>query len=244
MTDRVGRRGGKLINWRSSWVGLALHPVARRGLPAPCGLRVSLGPSKGEHTRQSPQGHGSRSIPSIVLLGGVNAADTQRPRAEHGLTTGCFAVVDNTLRGLTKGQRVVHNQARWTYMDAPSLQGSVTRLANRRRLQTYIRPSAARSASALMECAGWLLNNSASSKLEVHARFDQPRSYLSCHQQSIAMQPVERISRVLRSTCYRVMPAGQACARARTPCPKTTAPKPAGRSCWPSRRRRCCDACD
>lgn len=41
-------------------------------------------------------------------------------------------------------------------------------------------------ASALMECAGWLLYKSASSKLEVHVRFDQPRSYLSCHQRSIA----------------------------------------------------------
>ena len=114
MTTRVGRRGGKLINRRSCLVGVALHPGARRGLPAPCGLRVSLGPSKGKPSRQSPQGHGSRSIRSVVLLGGVNAADTQRPRAEHGLTTGCFAVVDNTLRGLTKGQRVVHNQAPWT----------------------------------------------------------------------------------------------------------------------------------
>ena len=33
-------------------------------------------------------------------------------------------------------------------MDAPSLQGSVTLLASRRRLQTYIRPSDARIASA------------------------------------------------------------------------------------------------
>jgi hypothetical protein len=113
-TARVGRRGGKLINWRSSWVGLALHPVARRGLPAPCGLLVSLGPSKGKHHRQSPQGHGSRSIPSVVLLDGVNAVQTSRSGAEHGLPTGCFAVVDNTLRGLMEGQRVVHNQAPWT----------------------------------------------------------------------------------------------------------------------------------
>lgn len=53
-------------------------------------------------------------------------------------------------------------------------------------MQTYIRPSVARGASALMECAGWFLNNAASSKLVIHARFDQPRSYLSCHQRSIA----------------------------------------------------------
>lgn len=37
-----------------------------------------------------------------------------------------------------------------------------------------------------MEFAGWFLNNSASSKLVIHVRFDQPRSYLFCHQRSIA----------------------------------------------------------
>jgi len=114
MTARVGRRGGKLINWRSSWVGVALHPVARRGLPAPRGLLVSYGPSEGKQKWQSPQRHGSRFTPSVILLGGVNAAQTKRKLAEHGLPTGCFAVVDNTLHGLMEGQRVVHNQARWT----------------------------------------------------------------------------------------------------------------------------------
>ena len=34
--------------------------------------------------------------------------------AEHGLPTGCFAVVDNTPSGQTNGRRVVHNQAPWT----------------------------------------------------------------------------------------------------------------------------------
>jgi hypothetical protein len=75
---------------------------------------------------------------------------------------------------------------RWIDMDAPSLQGSLSLAAVRKRLQTYIRPSDAPSASALMECAGWFLYNSASSKLVIHARFDQPRSYLSCHQRSSA----------------------------------------------------------
>jgi pimeloyl-ACP methyl ester carboxylesterase len=37
-----------------------------------------------------------------------------------------------------------------------------------------------------MECAGWLLINASSSRLVIHVRFDQPRSYLSCHQRSIA----------------------------------------------------------
>lgn len=79
-------------------------------------------------------------------------------------------------------------------MDAPSLQGYVTLLASRRRLQTYIRPSDARSASALMECAGWLLNKTASSKLVISVRFDQPRSYLYCHQRSISL-----------ATCVKVL---------------------------------------
>ena len=120
-TVRVGRHGGTLINWRSGWVSVALHPVARRGLPAPRVLQVSFGLSSSQRRGQSPRGHGSRLIPSVDLLGGVNAACTQNPRPEHGLTTACFAVVDNTLLGLTKGQRVVHNQARWTTLRcAPS----------------------------------------------------------------------------------------------------------------------------
>ena len=56
MTARVGRRGGKLINRRSSLLGLALHLGARRGLPAPCGLRVSHGPCEGKRTQAVPAG--------------------------------------------------------------------------------------------------------------------------------------------------------------------------------------------
>jgi hypothetical protein len=74
----------------------------------------------------------------------------------------------------------------WIYMDARSLQGTRAQTASRKRLQKYIRPSDALSASALMECAGWFLNNAASLKLVIHATFDQPRSHLSCHQRSIA----------------------------------------------------------
>ena len=87
MTAGVGRRGGKLINWRSSGSGVALHPVARRGLPAPRGLLVSWGPSTGKQRGQSPRGHGSRSIPSIVLLSRVKTAHCELSRAEHGLPT-------------------------------------------------------------------------------------------------------------------------------------------------------------
>src|SRR6185369_10881283 len=76
----------------------------------------------------------------------------------------------------------------WT---PPVCKAISTSLASRRRLQTYIRPSDARGASALMECAGWLLNKTASSKLGISVRFDQPRSYLYCHQRSIA-----------KATCY------------------------------------------
>ena len=49
MTVPVGRRGGELINRGSSLVGVALHLGACRGLPAPCGLRVSQGPCKQAH---------------------------------------------------------------------------------------------------------------------------------------------------------------------------------------------------
>jgi hypothetical protein len=37
-----------------------------------------------------------------------------------------------------------------------------------------------------MECAGWLLNKYSSSMLVIRVRFYQPRSYLCCHQRSIA----------------------------------------------------------
>ncbi|MDM0029813.1 helix-hairpin-helix domain-containing protein [Variovorax saccharolyticus] len=43
------------------------------------------------------------------------------------MTTGCFAVVVNTLRGLTKGQRVVHNQAPWTTLRCGASGGSKTK---------------------------------------------------------------------------------------------------------------------
>lgn len=85
-------------------------------------------------------------------------------------------------------------------MDAPSLQGFLTFLVTRIRLQTYIRPSDAQCALALMEYAGWNLNNSASSKLVIHVRFNQPRSYLSSHQRLIAQATCEKnfvLSRLL-----------------------------------------------
>ena len=72
MTARVGRPGGELIDWRSGGEGLALHPVARHGLPAPHGLQVSYGPSRGQRRRQSPWGHGSQFLPSVHLLVDVN----------------------------------------------------------------------------------------------------------------------------------------------------------------------------
>lgn len=63
-------------------------------------------------------------------------------------------------------------------MDAPSLQGFLSFSVEQEKVAD-IHPAFRRvSASALMECAGWLLNKSASSKLTVHVRFDQPRSYL------------------------------------------------------------------
>ena len=115
MTARIGRRGGKLIDRRSSVLGLALHPVARCGLPAPCSAAGLMRAIAGKQRWQSPQGHGSRFTPSAVLLIGVNADQRHPPRLlEHGLPTGCFAVVDNAPRGPMRGRCVVHNQAPWT----------------------------------------------------------------------------------------------------------------------------------
>jgi hypothetical protein len=44
----VGRNCGSLIDWRSGLLSLALHPVARRALPAPAMRRVSRGPFAGK----------------------------------------------------------------------------------------------------------------------------------------------------------------------------------------------------
>ncbi|KWT83459.1 hypothetical protein APY03_4671 [Variovorax sp. WDL1] len=70
-TARVGRHGGTLINWRSGWVSVALHPVARRSLPAPRVLRVSCGLSSSQPPWQSPRGHGSRITTSAPVRGSV-----------------------------------------------------------------------------------------------------------------------------------------------------------------------------
>jgi hypothetical protein len=79
-------------------------------------------------------------------------------------------------------------------MDAPSLQGFLTFSGEQEKVAD-IHPAFRRvSASALMECAGWLLNKAASSKLVIPVRFDQPRSYLSCHQCSIAYATCGRVS--------------------------------------------------
>ncbi len=64
MTCRAGSPRGSLTDRRSWLRTLALHPVARLGLPAPRRLRVSCGPSSGQPTGQSPRGHGSRNTTS------------------------------------------------------------------------------------------------------------------------------------------------------------------------------------
>ena len=48
MLPSVGRRCGTLINRRSGPISLALHPVARRVLPAPALRRVSFWPFAGK----------------------------------------------------------------------------------------------------------------------------------------------------------------------------------------------------
>ena len=114
MTCRAGSPRGSLTDWRSWLRTLALHPVARLGLPAPRGLRVSHGPSSGQRTGQSPRGHGSRNTPSARQSRRVKIAARRGRSAGHGLPTGCFAVVDNAPRGVRGASRVVHNHARWT----------------------------------------------------------------------------------------------------------------------------------
>ena len=88
MTRRAGSPRGSLTD-RRSWLLLnntaALHPVARLGLPAPRGLRVSCGPSSGQRTRQSPRGHGSRCEPSARL------SNSSSRRVHHGLPTAPIA---------------------------------------------------------------------------------------------------------------------------------------------------------
>jgi hypothetical protein len=81
MTRRAGSPRGILTDRRSSLlgvkVGVAQHPVARLGLPAPCTLRVSCGPSGGQCRWQSLQGHGSR----------FERSSCARRRVKHGLPT-------------------------------------------------------------------------------------------------------------------------------------------------------------
>ncbi len=90
MTCRVGRPGGSLTDRRSWLLTLALHPVARLGLPAPRGLRVSCGPSSGQRSGQSPWGHGSRNETSAQRMRRVKNLTGQHLCAEHGLPTAAF----------------------------------------------------------------------------------------------------------------------------------------------------------
>jgi len=90
MTIRAGSPCGSLIDRRSRLRHLALHPVARLGLPAPRGLRVSQGPSSGQRHWQSPRGHGSRFQPSARREIHVKTCGQSGLIAEHGLPTAAF----------------------------------------------------------------------------------------------------------------------------------------------------------
>ena len=79
MTCRAGSPSGSLTDRRSWRLTLALHPVARLGLPAPRGLRVSRGPSSGQPTRQSPRGRGSRSETPVSRRHRVRALSATAP---------------------------------------------------------------------------------------------------------------------------------------------------------------------
>ncbi len=75
MTARVGRRDGELIDRRSSCEGVALHPVARCGLPAPYGAAGLMRAFE----RRAPQAVTARArkslTPSAAPLSGVNARE-------------------------------------------------------------------------------------------------------------------------------------------------------------------------
>src|SRR5690606_5229988 len=102
----------------------------------------------------------------------------------------------------------------------------------------------ARCASALMECAGWLLYKSC--ELEARCpRQVRPAPVLPVLPSTIDCQSnlVEGCSLFLASNCPEcaaTRPA--ACTRVRTPCPKTATPRRDVHSCWPLRPPQHCDA--
>ncbi len=86
-TRRAGSPRGTLTDRRSWLHTMALHPVARLGLPAPRRLRVSCGPSSGQRAWQSLRGHGSPNETSVRAARHVKPCAHPRGRAEHGLST-------------------------------------------------------------------------------------------------------------------------------------------------------------
>ena len=64
----AGRSCGLLIDRRSGLDNLALHPVARRNLPAPSARRVSCGPSSGEPDGPSRKTPGRKYITAYAVM--------------------------------------------------------------------------------------------------------------------------------------------------------------------------------
>ena len=71
-TALAGRVCGLLIDWRSGWQDLALHPVVRRNLPAPSARRVSCGLSSSK-----------RRWPSRKALGWAHATPLRGSAPAH-----------------------------------------------------------------------------------------------------------------------------------------------------------------
>lgn len=129
----------------------------------------------------------------------------------------------------------------YTYMDAPSLQGLSLAGGEQEKI-AVIHPAFSFSALTRLRPSWNTLAGSSTTLrargLVVYVRFDQPRSDLSCHQQSIAQATCGR------KCGARITTSQPQCAAARTPCAKTTVPRRAARSCWPWQRQQRCDAGD
>ena len=102
---RAGRSCGSLTDRRSGWQALALHPVVRRGLPAPAVRRVSCGPSSGERRWPSRQmlGLADTNAATRFRIFHSEGAPVSTPRRDGGFCPGSrvpsapnlYAIPDN-----------------------------------------------------------------------------------------------------------------------------------------------------
>jgi len=105
MTVRVGRRGGKLIIGAPAWSAwrYILGPVVAFRHLVGCRSHAGLckASAAGSHHEGTEVGRYVRSLCAHPSTRSLRTACV-----EHGLPTGCCAVVDNTPRGLREAGRV------------------------------------------------------------------------------------------------------------------------------------------